>query len=180
MIACAVEFFAAAAFLPSAYHRNESIGWPISNGMISGVELKEWSHKPHTEALFKPVIFYNYTVNGVAHRGDRVSFEDSDGVRILTKQEAAAWIDRNYHVGKRMPVYYDPRDPNLAVLEPGAEELIMICQYIMGTLAFWFLLAFIRYRIARRRELEGETPCVVRARGAFETIAGALRKPSSQ
>src|SRR6476660_8569352 len=83
MIACALEFFAAAAFLPAVYHRDDSVGWPISTGMISGVKFNEWSHKPRTEALCKPVIFYDYTVNGVAHQGDRVSFEDNDGVRIL-------------------------------------------------------------------------------------------------
>jgi Protein of unknown function (DUF3592) len=154
MVACALEFFAAAAFLPVVYHRADSISWPISTGMISGVKLNEWSHKPHAEAMFKPVVLYDYTVNGVRHQGDRVSFEDSDGVRVLTKKEATAWIDRNYPIGKRLPVYYDPRDPNLAVLQPGAEELIMICQYIMGVLAFCFLLAFIRYRIARRTDLE--------------------------
>src|SRR5262249_59775567 len=121
-----------------------------------GVQLKEWSCKPHTETLFKPVIFYDYTVNGVAHQGDRVSFEDGDGMRILPKKDAAAWVDRNYPIGKRLPVYYDPTNPGLPVLQPGAEELIMICQYIMGTLAFCFLLAFIRYCIARRRESEAD------------------------
>src|SRR5436190_11096150 len=90
MAACAVEFLCAAAFLPTVYHRADSIGWPISTGMIRRVELQEWSSKPHTEALFKPVILYDYMVDGVKHQGDRVSFEDDDGVRILPKKEAAA------------------------------------------------------------------------------------------
>jgi Protein of unknown function (DUF3592) len=152
MIACTIEFLGAAAFLPTCYHRNESIRWPVTTGMISRVELKDWIHKPHTDPSFKPVIFYDYTVDGVAHRGERVSFDDGDGVRILPREKAAAWIDRNYPVGKRLPVYYDPGDPNLAVLEPGAEGLVMICHYVMATLAICFLLAFIRYRIARRRD----------------------------
>src|SRR5262245_29549167 len=79
MFVCALEFFVAAAFLPTVYHRNESIAWPITTGMVSGVELKEWIHKPHVEPSFKPVIFYDYTVNGVTHRGARVSFDDDDG-----------------------------------------------------------------------------------------------------
>ena len=78
MVACAIEFFVAAAFLPAVYHRADSIGWPISTGMISGVKLNEWSHKPHTEALFKPVILYDYTVNGIAHQGMVINNHYSD------------------------------------------------------------------------------------------------------
>ena len=152
MIVCAVMFFAAAAFLPTVYHRNQSTDWPTTIGIITHAELNEWSHKPHTEPYFKPAVSYSYSVSGVVHEGKRVAFDDEGEVPILKQEAAQAWLSQNYPVGKRVIVYYDPADPELAALMPGAEILVMICHCVMGMMVFCFLLALWQYLVARRRE----------------------------
>src|SRR5215510_175736 len=56
---------------------------------------------------------YSYAVDGIPRAGTRIDFADS--VHVFTKEEALAWLNRNYPVGKQVTVYYDPRNPDLAV-----------------------------------------------------------------
>jgi hypothetical protein len=152
MIVTAVMFLGATAFLPACYHRRESANWPATTGTVTRSELREWMRKPHIEPSFKPFVWYTYTVNGVTREGARIGLENEGEVPILKQAEAQAWLDENYPVGKRVVVYYDPANPDLAALIAGGDTLVMICQFVMGTLAICFLVALWQYRVAKQRE----------------------------
>jgi hypothetical protein len=115
----------ALGFLPASYHRNNSTHWPTASGVVTNVGLKAHLQKPRRPAYFTPVVSYTYTVQGAPRTGTRIDF--ADAVLVFQKDEALAWIDRNYPVGKQVTVYYDPKDPALAVLVPGATDLLWIC-----------------------------------------------------
>jgi hypothetical protein len=61
-------------------------------------------------------VVYNYQVGGQALVGDRRRFSDSSSSSARRAQEAA----NRYPVGAQVTVYYDPNNPEVCVLEPGA------------------------------------------------------------
>jgi len=125
VVVSAVMTVIALGFLPASYHRNNSTHWPTASGVVTNVGQKAHLQKPHGTAYFTPVVSYKYTVQGVPRTGTRIDF--ADRTLALPKDEALAWIDRNYPVGKQVTVYYDPKNPDLAVLVPGATDLLWIC-----------------------------------------------------
>jgi hypothetical protein len=69
--------------------------------------------------VFAPHVVYEYEVNGVTYRGERLKA----GIRSFTgnlrkvEQELA-----RYPVGGMVRVYYNPDDPAEAVLQPGVSS----------------------------------------------------------
>jgi hypothetical protein len=133
VIVSAVMTLIALAFLPASYHRDNSVHWPTASGVVSNVALKTYLQKPR-RTYFSPFVCYNYTVEGIPRACTRIDFADS--VQVFSKEEALEWLNRNYPVGKQVTVYYDPNNPDLAVLVPGAKDLILICWGSAWTAAF--------------------------------------------
>jgi len=123
----------ALCFLPAVYHRNNSTDWPTTPGVVRSVALNTNFQKPRTTTMFTPVLFYNYTVDGIPRASTRLDF--ADGPLRFPKEQALEWIDRHYPAGKQVTVYYDPNDPDLAVLVPGAKEDVLNCWTAAATAA---------------------------------------------
>lgn len=140
-------------FLPACYHRHGSSRWPTTPGVVSTVALKKHFQKPRTRAYFSPFVCYNYTMEGIPRAGTRIDFADS--VRIFPKEEALAWLNKNYPVGKEVTVYYDPKNPDLAVLVPGAKDLILICWSVIATAAICCAVSIV-ILIRQKRRLASE------------------------
>jgi hypothetical protein len=134
----------AALFLPAVLHRDGSSRWPTATGVIETNSLRFWGGKPSQPAYYKPAIAYSYTVDGIRHVGTRINFSDSSPT--LEKDEATAWLDKHYPVGKQVIVYYDRANPDLATLVPGAKELVFLCLYFVGTAAFCFVASWFLFR----------------------------------
>jgi Protein of unknown function (DUF3592) len=133
VIVSAVMTLVALCFLPAAYHRNDSTRWPTTSGVVRATALTTSFEKPHTTTEFSPFLSYSYAVDGIPRASTRIDFAD----RVqLPKEQALAWLDRNYPIGKQVTVFYDPKNPDLAVLVPGANELVFICWCGAGTAAF--------------------------------------------
>ena len=133
MMVSAVMTLIGVCFLPTAYHRNSSRAWPTTTGVVRAAALKITFQKPGTTPRFTPVICYSYTVDGIPRASTRIDF--GDPLR-LTKDEALASVNRNYPVGKQVTVYYDSKNPDLAVLVPGASEMVLNVWSFAGTAAF--------------------------------------------
>src|SRR5882757_608808 len=119
-----------AGFLPTFYHRDHSGAWPTTTGVVRDAALRTAFQKPGMTTRFSPFICYSYTVDGIPRASTRIDFGD---MARLTKDEALAWIERNYPVGKEVRVYYDSSDPDLAVLAPGAKNQVLIGWWCVGT-----------------------------------------------
>ena len=63
-----------------------------------------------------------------------------------------AWINQNYSVGKEVKVYYDPENPDLAVLVPGAKELVLNCWVGAATAAACCAVSLVILLRQKRKE----------------------------
>ncbi len=89
-----------------------SAAWPETPGQILSSDARS-TRIPFRS--YAPFVRYTYTVDGQAYTGDTLAFV-RDGV-------GAAWAGRKvaqYPPGREVMVYYDPANPAVAVLEPGA------------------------------------------------------------
>ncbi len=142
-----------------AWHGWRSSGWPQVMGTVieSSVASRETrtdirrvgkENRPvdermttHLGTVFYPEIKYRYEVAGRACEGVRIMI--SDGVDLEDPAIAKALAEK-YAVGTSVPVFYNPRDVTLAVLQPGISEGAT-AQVVIGlafSLVFGALLAF--------------------------------------
>jgi hypothetical protein len=91
-----------------------SASWPTAEGVISSSEV---SHSTDAEGgdSYSPEVDYQYTVDGLPFSDSTIKFGENSYDRRRTAEEIAA----TYPVGRPVTVYYDPEEPDNAVLEPG-------------------------------------------------------------
>lgn len=126
--------------------------WPQANGhvvnsVITGVKPSETGMLVRT---YRVIIQYKYTVNGTTYLSDLISYNDlvyqvvNKGLR---SKKGAIYLASKYPSGSEIMVYYDPQNPNRAILEPGARDfntiLIIITLGVMGILLISGLLALL-------------------------------------
>jgi len=93
-----------------------SSGWPATEGNVVtnrlvGTSVREWTGNLYT--VRQVFISYQYFVNGSAYSSSAINSIDSPFHLYPTSYAS------RYPVGKDVIVYYNPRDPSEAVLEPG-------------------------------------------------------------
>jgi hypothetical protein len=66
-------------------------------------------------ASYTPKVSYEYLVDGKRYEGNRIRLYMENS----TSEKAMARMRDRYPPEARVKVYYDPRDPSIAVLEPG-------------------------------------------------------------
>lgn len=93
---------------------NASRGWPGTAGQIveSGVATTTDSEGDKTYRL---AVHYRFVVNGAEYTGKLVNF----GTPYARSPARLQPVADRYPVGAAVTVYYDPRNPERAVLEPG-------------------------------------------------------------
>jgi hypothetical protein len=106
--------------LPHYLRAKKSALWPTTSGLItiSRVQFLERSGSVWTRRRFEGYlgdVRYRYRVCATDYFGSRLSFEQAH----LACAECWQSAIRPYPVGKTVTVYYDPRNPAFAVLEPG-------------------------------------------------------------
>jgi hypothetical protein len=105
--------------------------WPTAEGVVDRAEMK--SHSGNKGGVtYSADITYHYNVAGGYHTGTRLAF----GAMSSSSSYAQGILDR-YPVGAKVPVYYSPDDPELAVLETGIHGGVWI-EFGVGTV---FILA---------------------------------------
>lgn len=117
-----------------------SAGWPTTEGEVVETQIRReesaTGEDDDTMVRFYPEIRYTYRVLGQTYTGTRLSFGGPAG--YLNRAEAAAVLNR-YPVGGRVMVYYNPANPQEAVLERRAEGVG--CNFVVG--AAFFLLGLV-------------------------------------
>ncbi len=88
-----------------------SRAWPATQGTIVSSEL--FTSGRGKSRWYKAQISYTFTVSGQSYTGQRVFFGDSRSSNMGREQKV---VDR-YQAGAPVEVFYDPQQPQEAVLE---------------------------------------------------------------
>ena len=92
--------------------------WPAIQGTItsSHVHKETRTDSDHrTSTTYYPKVQYQYQIEGRQYSGNRINFGGETGGMKWLAQRA---VDR-YPSGKTVRVYYDPQNPEYAILESG-------------------------------------------------------------
>ncbi len=124
----------------------QSKSWPSTNGLITASNVCESYHKSGTE--YYPCLQYQYTVNGSTLTGDQIY-----GVpRQSGDYYAALDLADTYSVGKQVLVYYDPRSPATACLEPGVIPWETYGAIVAGLFLVGFPFYLLSFGLKKRSE----------------------------
>jgi hypothetical protein len=92
-----------------------SLQWPEVEGKVLAIRVKSWQDNDRVTKYFGRVA-YTYQVEASIYTTDLTDL----GPGVKRRDEAAARADvSKYHPGDKVPVYYDPKEPGVAVLEKG-------------------------------------------------------------
>jgi hypothetical protein len=144
LILLALGTLAPAATLPHYLRAKNSAQWPQANGVITSSYLRVGYFKHRKTYL--PEIRYRYQVGPAEYSGSRRSFNT---VHLATQAASQSVIDA-YPVGKTVAVFYDPKDPASALLEPGiAGDLTLLYKmdlFFIAAFGAALLIALYKFR----------------------------------
>jgi hypothetical protein len=92
----------------------DSTHWPIVEGSVIAASMKVIAGSE--QSRFRPLVQYAYRVGDRDYRGHRIQW---GALTDLPSRSAAAKVVGHYRTGTPVKVYYDPRQPRVAVLQPG-------------------------------------------------------------
>ena len=116
-----------------------SLGWPTTKGTIihhtrTGVRFEEYDGDFYTK--MEVYITYQYTVGGISYKSLTI-----DSINKPFQLYPTSYADR-YPEGEDVIVYYNPKHPSEAVLEPGfvnVSKAFDIYCYILFGLGIYFI-----------------------------------------
>jgi hypothetical protein len=114
--------------------------WPSVTGVIAESRLisKRMGRKFRGGSVFVPVIKYDYEADGRSYRGSKIYFMQGYSNIYRNGQK---YIDR-YPEGCSVKVYYNPKDPQTAVLENDRISKFSIIFGSFGILTYLSLLIY--------------------------------------
>ena len=127
----------------------ESVTWPAVEGHVVGSWMAEVRHKSYLTG-----VLYDYRLSGVTYSSDRILFEDY-GLGDSGFSHAQDTMNR-YPRETSVQVHYNPRSPELSVLETGVHGQIHEV-LIMGLLLFGFGCSLLWRRPKRCRRIPAQT-----------------------
>ena len=101
-----------------SYHQGmlllRTSSWETAEGVILESRVESRTNRG---TIYHPIIRYRYQAEGRAFEGNRIGFYDPSNGKVLK----VAPIVKRYPRGSKIPVFYDPEEPEEATLElPGA------------------------------------------------------------
>jgi hypothetical protein len=144
LLALALATLLPCAALPKYLRAKSSVQWPQAKGVITSSHLVVGHFKQMKG--YRGVVQYRYQVGSAEYSGSRFSF----GRDHLAVQDAWQKVLDAYPVGKTVDVYYDPRDPGFAILEPGLPgEMALLYKmdlFFIAAFATALLIALNKFR----------------------------------
>lgn len=106
-----------------------SRAWSSAQGTITSSQLMTGGQR--NSRWYKPQITYTYTANGQTYTGEKVFFGDARSSSMAKEQKM---VDR-YKQGAQVEVFYNPQQPQEAVLErrTGGTNMVYL---ILGSVVF--------------------------------------------
>lgn len=118
----------------SAYVKvTASTNWPNVMGTITQSDIEKSLVRVKFQGMkesYKARVKYSYSVESRTYFGDKVALYTANA---STDPALANGLVAKYPVGKSVQIYYDPREPSVAVLETGST----------GDNVFFFVLALV-------------------------------------
>ena len=117
----------------------ESITWPTIEGHVIRSEMT-WGSS-HDSTTYKAEVLYNYQLSSVTYSSNRVGFGDYGS----SDSSHARTILNRYPTGISVQVHYNPKSPELSVLETGVHgatyflPLGGLLFFVVGCLTLWGL-----------------------------------------
>ena len=99
---------------------SRSRGWARIDGRVVTSNVTEFTGKSRT--TWRPMVVYSYSVGSGRFMSTRIAFHSM----ASGNRNDAAKIAARYPAGSRVPVFYDPQDPEQAVLQPGGNPWVFI------------------------------------------------------
>lgn len=132
-----LTFFAIGGF--ALWEEISSTGWPTVTGTVVQSEIKRWP-KRKSSYDYRAQFLYQYQVSAQSYTSERINTARNRYKSQMAGQEALA----AYPVGKNVTVYYHPKHPERALLQPGLRfgTLLKTCLglfLLMGGVGFALL-----------------------------------------
>ncbi|MCY4321888.1 MAG: DUF3592 domain-containing protein [Bdellovibrionaceae bacterium] len=122
----------------------ETKSWPKTIAVITQSEI-QGRNTQSIHAYFEIYISYSYQVNRVNYEGNTLF---KGGENMSLKQEASARLIVNeFPVGKTVPVYYSPKNPQDSVLKKGLTKhnrIQLLLASLTMLIALYLLFAFFK------------------------------------
>jgi len=120
----------------SAYEIMGSLGtnnWPGTDGTITSSSVRKEVRRDSgkTVTTYYPSVQYRYRIDGRQHTSYRIAF----GKKVGSVKAIAQKVVDRYPSGKTVTVYYDPDDPQYAILEKGFKWSSLIV-FMVGLVFF--------------------------------------------
>lgn len=111
-----------------------SVRWPTTPGVVKSSEVV--AHRTQGGRQYEAKVTYDYTVGDTPYVGDRVRFGAHAGPKTKADEDVA-----RYAVGAPVEVYYAPRQPQTATLQPGGSGVSVWGWLLTGIGAALIVLA---------------------------------------
>ncbi|MBL8077959.1 MAG: DUF3592 domain-containing protein [Anaerolineales bacterium] len=141
MICAGIFFLIGLAIMASGwmtFHKsNQAAVWPSTTGTIITSEVLR---STGGKLSFSAHIVYQYAAQGGNHVSTRVSIPELMGIVDTGQKEAMAKVEK-YPIHSTVTVYYDPQDPQRAVLEKRGDVSLFYlgAVFLVFALVIWFL-----------------------------------------
>ena len=127
---------------------SRSRGWVSVDGRVITSSVTEYRGKGGT--TYRPFVMYSYAIGPVRFMSNRIAFHAVSS----SDRRAAAMLAAGYPVGRTVRVFYDPQEPDQAVLDRGSNPwLPILAGGAFSMLAVW--MRILRRRVERRTHDRG-------------------------
>ncbi len=141
MICSGVFFLIGLAIMASGwmtFHKsNQAANWLTTIGTITTSEV---IRSTGGKLSFSAHVVYQYSAQGGNHVSTRVSIAELMGIIDTGQNQAMAKV-KKYPINSTVTVYYDPQNPQRAVLEKGGDASLFYLGgvFLVFALIIWFL-----------------------------------------
>jgi hypothetical protein len=143
--------------LTTIHQGRESKKWPDVDGTVERWHVKRHTSKSNSgnrTTRYHVRVAYRYKVRGQTLRARRYSVEAKQWHSAQSRAAAKRWARSNASPGKRIRVYYDPKQPQDAVVHTGtsAGPYVILFFTALFSGGFWILLQKARPESKQQRD----------------------------
>jgi len=117
------------------YYGAKSVSWSSVDGVVQTSKIVKYRRRGRSHTQWK--FDYTYIYDGMQYKSSRVSFALSSLSKSVSNSA------KKYSKGKRVKVFFNPDDPQVAVLERGITSGGLICLLASFASISWGIGAFI-------------------------------------